>query len=77
MSWTKNSPPKLGGVPELKARAGWFPFGTTPSAPAKVASRLFLDGAATPPNLGGELRVLQPFGNRPFSRGYSLTPLRG
>src|SRR5262245_9916131 len=26
-----------------------------PSAPAAVASRHFLDGAATPPNLGGEL----------------------
>src|SRR2546427_3730749 len=29
----------------------------TPSAPAKEASRHFIDGAATPPNLGGEFRV--------------------
>jgi hypothetical protein len=31
-----------------------FPARTTPSAPASVAPRLFLDGAATPPVSGGE-----------------------
>src|SRR5882672_11142831 len=60
-----NSPPKLGGVParpssSTKGRAGGvvpkqvvarFYLGTTPSAPALVASRHFINGAATPPNL--------------------------
>src|SRR3989442_2310852 len=64
-----NSPPELGGVParpssSKKGRAGGvvpkplvarFCLGTTPSAPPSVASRHFLNGAATPPNLGGEL----------------------
>ena len=52
-----NSPPKLGGVPfaRFSANGGVVPQETTPSAPASVASRYFLDGAATPPNLGGEL----------------------
>src|SRR5438093_11484624 len=39
---------------------------TTPSAPAKEASRHFIDGAATPPNLddaGHEHMVLQVFAN--------------
>src|SRR5467141_2631823 len=68
-----NSPPKLGGVParpssSTKGRAGGvvpkqvvarFYLGTTPSAPALVASRHFINGAATPPNLGGELSRLQ------------------
>src|SRR6267378_579376 len=67
-----NSPPKLGGVParpssSTKGRAGGvvpkqvvarFYLGTTPSAPALVASRHFINGAATPPNLGGELSRL-------------------
>src|SRR5882672_3712505 len=67
-----NSPPKLGGVParpssSTKGRAGGvvpkqvvarFYLGTTPSAPALVASRHFINGAATPPNLGGELSPL-------------------
>ena len=53
-----NSPPKLGGVPfaRFSANGGVVPQETTPSAPSKVASQYFLDGAATPPNLGGELR---------------------
>jgi len=68
-----NSPPKLGGVParpssSTKGRAGGvvpkqvvarFYLGTTPSAPALVASRHFINGAATPPNLGGELSRLK------------------
>src|SRR6266481_8369374 len=41
----------------LSAAPGWFLKRTTPSAPAKDASRRFLDGAATLPNLGGELPV--------------------
>src|SRR2546422_11483967 len=67
-----NSPRKLGGGPRrpassTKARAGGvvpkqvvarFYLGSTPSAPALVASRLFINGAATPPNLGGELSRL-------------------
>ena len=67
-----DSPPKLGGVParpssSKKGRAGGvvpkqvvarFYLGTTPSAPASVASRHFINGAATPPNLGGELSRL-------------------
>src|SRR6266481_6706707 len=67
-----NSPPKLGGVParpssSTKGRAGGvvpkqvvarFYLGTTPSAAALVASRHFINGAATPPNLGGELSRL-------------------
>ena len=53
----RNSPPKLGGVPFARflANGGVVPQETTPSALSKVASRHFLDGAATPPNLGGEL----------------------
>ena len=55
----RNSPPELGGVPfaRFSANGGVVPQETTPSAPSKVASRHFLDGAATPPNLGGELRA--------------------
>src|SRR5260370_26177998 len=67
-----NSPPKLGGEParpssSTKGRAGGvvpkqvvarFYLGTTPSAPALVASPHFINGAATPPNLGGELSRL-------------------
>src|SRR6267378_3555536 len=70
-----NSPPKLGGVParpssSTKGRAGGvvpkqvvarFYLGTTPSAPALVASRHFINGAATPPNLGGEFSRLTIF----------------
>jgi very-short-patch-repair endonuclease len=41
----------LEGVLETIRRS----LGTTPSCAVKVASRHFLDGAATPPNLGGEL----------------------
>jgi hypothetical protein len=54
-----NSPPKLGGVPE-RSEGGvvlmpkCFDSRTTPSAPSLDASRHFLGGAATPPNLGGE-----------------------
>src|SRR5919197_4170889 len=43
-----DAPSNKGPVP-LKARPGWFPFGTTPVRPAKVASRHFIYGAATPP----------------------------
>ena len=62
-----NSPPKLGGAarsagvvpaPECFGVPGMpkrFGTGTTPSAPVSEASLHFLDGAATPPNLGGEL----------------------
>src|SRR5882762_10033466 len=64
----RNSPPELGGVParpsnSRKGRAGGVvpklllagrSRGTTPSAPSSVASRRFIDGAATPPNSGGE-----------------------
>src|SRR6266853_3385683 len=63
-----NSPPKLAGVParpsnSRKGRAGGvvpevllagFGWGTTPSAPSFGSFAAFLDGAATPPNLGGE-----------------------
>ena len=85
-----NSPPKLGGVParpssSKKGRAGGvvpkpfvarFCLGTTPSAPSSVASRHFLNGAATPPNLGGELsrrRFFQVCRERPavIDRRYS------
>ena len=55
----RNSPPELGGVPfaRFSANGGVVPQETTPSAPASVASRHFLDGAATPPNSGGELQT--------------------
>src|SRR6185436_2157175 len=58
-----NSPPKLGGVPfaRFSANGGVVPQETTPSAPSKVASQHFLDGAATPPNLGGEFRATATF----------------
>src|SRR2546427_7219734 len=99
-----NSPPKLGGVParpssSKKGRAGGvvpkpgvarFCLGTTPSAPPSVASRHFLNGAATPPNLGGESsgpQFIHDFRARGFlstrsqpracARGYTLSPLRG
>jgi len=75
-----NSPPKLGGVParpssSTKGRAGGvvpkqvvarFYLGTTPSAPALVASRHFINGAATPPNLGGELSRLPIHSQHPL-----------
>src|SRR5205085_11487347 len=53
----RNSPPKLEGVARRRfiSRDGVVPKPrTTPSARNKVASRLFIDRAATPPNLGGE-----------------------
>src|SRR6267142_2706086 len=81
-----NSPPKLGGVParpssSTKGRAGGvvpkqvvarFYLGTTPSSPALVASRHFINGAATPPNLGGELSPANSFTaspSAPFRNG--------
>ena len=52
-----------------EAQAGWFPywnlsewilrgfgFGTTPPAALRWLAHLFLDAAATPPNLGGDTR---------------------
>src|SRR5437867_13284275 len=53
-----SSPPKLGGVARRRfiSRAGVVPEENHPvCAPANEASRHFLMGAATPPNLGGEL----------------------
>src|SRR5437870_2454738 len=91
-AWSRNSPPRLGGMPrainsslESERRGGRSTSrsdlidareanrikkegfasiykaasqhrSTTPAAPAKEALRHFIDGAATPPNLGGELR---------------------
>src|SRR6267142_830743 len=54
----RNSPPKLGGVPFacFLANGGVVPQVTTPSAPGFGASRHFLGGAATPPNLGRGVR---------------------
>src|SRR6266436_997343 len=92
-----NSPPKLGGVParpssSTKCRAGGvvpkqvvarFYLGTTPSAPALVASRHFINGAATPPNLGVSRTVLLagPITERKSAgrkqRTYRPTSLRG
>jgi hypothetical protein len=46
---------KLESGEYFKREAGWFSFGTTPSAPVSVASHLFLYGTATPPDSGGEL----------------------
>src|SRR5262249_56206688 len=42
--------------------AGWFLKRTTPSGPSKKASRHFLEGAATPPNLGGVLDLRLTWG---------------
>jgi hypothetical protein len=69
-----NSPPKLGGVPfaRFSANGGVVPQETTPSAPLKVASQHFLDGAATPPNLGGELRAPATFRQRALSPGVAI-----
>ena len=56
----KNSPPKLGGVPFARflANGGVVPQGEPPRLRLyKVASLPFLNGAATPPNLGGEEQV--------------------
>src|SRR5467141_978552 len=89
--------PKLGGVParpssSTKGRAGGvvpkqvvarFYLGTTPSAPALVASRHFINGAATPPNLGVSRTVLLagPITERKSAgrkqRTYRPTSLRG
>ena len=52
-----NSPPKLGGVPFARflANGGVAPRENHPvCAWYKVASLHFFNGAATPPNLGGE-----------------------
>src|SRR2546426_12241684 len=85
-----NSPPKLGGAdahqnniakPPSLARPGWFPepfrFGTTPSAPLRNGI-FFLNGAATPPNLGGELCILQlsslASASTPRNFGPGITP---
>src|SRR6266403_1740500 len=81
-----NSPPKLGGVParpssSTKGRAGGvvpkqvvarFYLGTTPSAPALVTSRHFINGAATPPNLGGELSRLPIHSQHPRLRRFGM-----
>jgi hypothetical protein len=48
--------PRRGGSKAATGKV--FSKGTTPSAPTSVVSRHSLDGAATPPNLGGEF----PFG---------------
>jgi len=46
---------RRGAEPEyFKGEAGWFPFGTTPSAPFQGGFAAFFDGAATPPDSGGE-----------------------
>ena len=55
-----NFPRKLGGAPErsegeVVPMTKRFGSRTTPSEPFSDASRNFLGGAATPPNLGGEL----------------------
>src|SRR5215510_10608355 len=59
-----NSPPKLGEVRSrvFQRTAGWFLKRTTPSGPSKKASRHFLEGAATPPNLGGVLDLRLTWG---------------
>ena len=52
-----NSPPKLGGVPfaRFSANGGVVPQANHPVyAFQRWLRRIFLDGAATPPNLGGE-----------------------
>src|SRR5262249_39872834 len=57
-----NSPPKLGGVPFARfvANGRGGSLNEPPRLrPSKVASRHSLDGAATPPNLGGELARLE------------------
>src|SRR3989442_15362970 len=70
-----NSPPKLGGVdahqenvakPPFSARPGWFLWAVSiwsgePPVCAASERDLLLSGAATPPNLGGELCSLQPY----------------
>src|SRR6267378_2554508 len=85
-----NSPPKLGGVParpssSTKGRAGGvvpkqvvarFYLGTTPSAPALVASRHFINGAATPPNLGGELSRLPIHSHLRGGRSHTTLSMR-
>src|SRR2546427_8608760 len=49
----------------------------TPSAPAKEASRHFIDGAATPPNPGGEFRVTFRVHDRSHNEVQKLeTPMR-
>src|SRR6267143_3902879 len=52
-----NSPPKLGGVPfaRFSANGGVVPLGNHPVCAFQRWLRgIFFDGAATPPNLGGE-----------------------
>ena len=65
----KNSPPKLGGVARsagVVPQDETFRHGNHPVYAISEASRHFLNGAATPPNLGGEfssslaLRLLRP-----------------
>src|SRR6266446_3762442 len=81
----QSSPPKLGGVPfaRFSANGGVVPEETTPSAPASVASRHFLYGAATPPDLGVSRTVLLagPITERKSAgrkqRTYRPTSLRG
>src|SRR5437867_4440501 len=46
---------RRGGRSSSKKKFFICDLSTSPSAPAKDASRLFLEVASTPPNLGGEL----------------------
>src|SRR5437899_6869889 len=62
-SFAPSSPPKLGGVdahqkniakPPSLARPGWFPALRNHPVCAASERNLLFNGAATPPNLGGE-----------------------
>ena len=56
-----NSPPKLGGVPfaRFSANGGVVPVSEPPRLRlSKEAPPHFIDGAATPPDSGGELGLL-------------------
>src|SRR5262245_7165600 len=82
-----NSPPKLGGVArsagvvpldEIHDQAGQSRNISALEPPrlrhSKVASRHYLDGAATPPNLGGESPLPETF--RQLSRSLTLRLFR-
>ena len=67
----KRSPPKLGGVPSPKGEAGWFPFGTTPSARTSFEAspyRARASRSSQPPLLTSEGSCLRSSWR--FRRGY-------
>src|SRR5437660_7190697 len=79
----RSSPPKLGGVARRRfiSRAGVVPEENHPvCAPLRTLRDIFLMGAATPPNLGGERPTFNltraTFGQMLSATGSNFVPQR-